>query len=232
MLVTELSSRQAEGSGGFVFFLSPITEQQTASSLLFCKRPSLKTWTFPSRGAFGLAMVALRPTGHLSLRQSLSLLSFARHISPSLFFDTGFFWQRSESCALPFPCMVWLSWCFLLLHFCCWNLVSLTERLEKTWKSPKGMLLLFALCRVSEILSAWIQVKDEYPGLQLSSSWTGHGFLNLEMSSEYWSTNATSAYDLCFPWLDRTYVFFPLLFLCSHHCTVSAVALILIARPH
>lgn len=28
MLVTELSSRQAEGSGGFIFLLSPIIEQQ------------------------------------------------------------------------------------------------------------------------------------------------------------------------------------------------------------
>lgn len=53
MLVTELSSRRMKG------LLSSIREQQIAPLLLPCKRPSLHTRMFPSRGGFGLAMVAL-----------------------------------------------------------------------------------------------------------------------------------------------------------------------------
>lgn len=69
------------------------------------------------QGWFDLAMVALRLMGHLLPRQSLSLLSFAGHVSPSLIFDLGFFPRRCEYCALPFPCMVWLCWCFLPFTF-------------------------------------------------------------------------------------------------------------------
>lgn len=61
-------------------------------------------------------------------------VSFVTCVSPSL--QLSFFLGRSESCALPFTSMVWLCQCFPLLHFCCWNLVSLSKiqkRLEMPW---------------------------------------------------------------------------------------------------
>lgn len=55
-------------------WLSPITEQQTASTPLLSHQQSLDTRTFPYRGGLDLSIVVL---GNLSLRESMSALSHA-----------------------------------------------------------------------------------------------------------------------------------------------------------